>query len=141
MRFAVAFALGGVDGDEAIDALVALARDVDGEVRNWAMFGLGQQSDADTLKIRDALAAGLADSDEDVRYEAVIGLARRRDARMIGFLKTMLHDDPADMFAREAAARLLGMTCDGDTETSELLGALQRRQRWFRGRFSPLKRV
>ena len=133
VRYAVAFALCGVDGEEAIDALLALARDRDGDVRNWATFGLGQQSDADTPKIRKALAARLQDQDEDVRYEAIIGLARRRDVRMTGFLKTMLHDDPDDVFAREAAALLLGMQCSGDTATSDLLGALQRQQRWVRG--------
>lgn len=133
LRYAVAFALCGVDGEEAIDALLALAGDRDGDVRNWATFGLGQQSDADTPKIREALAARLEDRDEDVRYEAIIGLARRRDARMTGFLKTMLHDDPDDVFARAAAAKLLGMECSGDTATSDLLGALQRQQRWSRG--------
>jgi len=133
VRCAVAFGLCGVDGEEAINALLALAKDSDSDVRNWATFGLGQQSDADTPSIREALAARLEDQDDDVRYEAVIGLARRRDGRMIGFLKTMLHDDPDDVFAKEAAARLLGEENSGDVATGELLGALQRQQRWGRG--------
>jgi HEAT repeat protein len=130
VRYAVAFALGGVDDAMAINALVGLTSDRDAEVRNWATFGLRQQCDADNSEIREVLAARLEDQDQDVRYEAVCGLARRRDVRMIGYLKTILHDDPDDVFAREAAARLLGMECCGDTSTSDLLGALQRQQRW-----------
>lgn len=132
VRYAVAFALGGVDDERAINALVKLTRDRDAEVRNWATFGLGQQCDADTPQIREVLTDRLDDKDQDVRYEAICGLARRRDVRMVGFLKTILHDDPHDIFAREAAARLLGMESSGDTSTSELLGALQRQQRWGR---------
>ncbi len=134
VRYAVAFALCGVDSEEAINALLTLAKDEDDDVRNWATFGLGQQSDADTPWIREALAARLEDQDEDVRYGAIIGLARRRDVRMTIFLKTMLHDDPDDVFAREAAARLLGMECAGDTATGDLLGALQRQQRFAQPR-------
>jgi len=130
VRYAVAFALGGVGDQGAINALVGLASDRDAEVRNWATFGLGQQCDADSQQIREALADRLDDQDQDVRYEAICGLARRRDVRMAGFLKTLLHEDPDDIFAREAAARLLGMESSGDMSTSELLGALQRQQRW-----------
>ena len=130
VRYAVAFALGGVDDDAAIATLAQLASDQDLEVRNWATFGLGRQCEADTPEIRDALSARLDDHDPEIRYEAICGLARRRDPRMIRFLKIILHDDPEDVFAREAAARLLGREYDGDTRTSELLGALQRQQRW-----------
>jgi HEAT repeat protein len=130
VRYAVAFALSGADLREAVGALLKLAHDQDDDVRNWATFGLGQQSDADTPEIRQALAARLENPIEEVRYEAIIGLARRREVRMIGYLKTILHDDPDDVFAREAAARLLGMECSGDIPFGDLLGALQRRQRW-----------
>ena len=130
IRYAAASALGAVDTSEANATLLALMTDRDPEVRNWATFGLGQQSDADTDQIREALAARLADYDPDVRYEAVVGLGRRRDGRAVGFLKTMLHEDPDDVFAREAAAKLLGLDGSGEIATGELLGALQRLQRW-----------
>jgi HEAT repeat protein len=130
IRYAVAFGLGAVDTPEANATLLALMTDRDAEVRNWATFGLGQQSDADTDQIRKALAARLADDDPDVRYEAIIGLGRRRDRQAVGFLKTMLHHDPDDIFAREAAAKLLGIDGSGERTTGELLGALQRLQRW-----------
>lgn len=130
IRYAVAFALGAVDTPEANRVLLTLMRDRDADVRNWATFGLGQQSDADDDEIRAALADRLEDGDPDVRYEAIIGLGRRRDARARGFLKTMLHDDPDDVFARGAAAKLLGLDKSGTTPTSDLLGGLQRQQRW-----------
>lgn len=130
IRYAVAFALGAVDSAEAHSTLLSLMTDQDPDVRNWATFGLGQQSDADSEKIRRALAVNLSDDDSDVRYEAIIGLGRRRDRRALGFLKTMLHDDPDDLFAPEAAAKLLGFDESGDRATDELLGSLQRLQRW-----------
>ena len=130
IRHAVAFGLGAVDTPEANDALLKLMTDHDAEVRNWATFGLGQQSDADTDQIRMALVLGLADDDPDVRYEAIIGLGRRRDRQAATYLKTMLHNDPNDIFAREATAKLLGLDESGGMTTAELLGALHRLQKW-----------
>jgi HEAT repeat protein len=104
--------------------------DRDADVRNWATFGMGQQSDADTDQIRAALAAALLDDDDKVRYEGIIGLGRRRDLRAVRYLKWMLHDDPADIFARDAAIKLLGLDESGRIGTVSLLGMLQRLQRW-----------
>ena len=42
IRYAVAFALGAVDTLEANGTLLALMRDLDPKVRNWATFGLGR---------------------------------------------------------------------------------------------------
>ncbi|CAM5544304.1 HEAT repeat protein OS=Sphingobium scionense OX=1404341 GN=GGQ90_005832 PE=4 SV=1 [Sphingobium scionense] len=130
IRYAAACALGAVNSIEANETLLFLMNDHDAEVRNWATFGLGQQSDADSGAIREALATRLSDADADVRYEAIIGLGRRRDRRALRFLKTMLHDDPDDVFARQSAAMLLGLELAGEKPTSALLGALQRLQRW-----------
>ena len=132
VRYAVVHALASVERDEAIEALLKLMADRDPDVRNWATFGLGQQSEADSAKIREALAARLEDDDSDVRYEAICGLGRRGDGRAIPFLKTLLHEEPEDVFAREAAAKLVGLADDRGTQTADLLGALQRRQRWVR---------
>lgn len=134
IRHAVAFGLGAVDMPEAQEVLLRLMTDRDADVRNWATFGIGQQSDVDTDQIRAALAAALSDEDADVRYEGIIGLGRRRDSRAVRYLKFLLHEYPDDIFAREATAKLLGLTESGQIATADLLGALQRLQRWSGGR-------
>lgn len=126
IRYAVAVALGGIENQDATATLLMLMKDRDAEVRNWATFGLGQQSEADSEEVRSALADRLTDDDPDVRYEAIIGLGRRRDGRALGFLETILRADPEDIFAREAAARLLGMNDSEQTATIDLLAALER---------------
>lgn len=133
IRHAMAFGLGAVDAPKAQEVLLKLMKDRDPDVRNWATFGIGQQSDADTEQTRAALAAALSDDDADVRYEGIIGLGRRRDSRAVRYLKLLLHEDPDDIFAREATAKLLGLSESGQVTTVELLGALQRLQRWSGG--------
>jgi len=133
VRFSVTTALGGLDAQEAIEALIELSSDKDSDVRDWATFGLGSQTDVDSQEIRAALAAALHDDDPDVRYEAVCGLGRRGDARSIPFLKNMLHDQPKDIFLRGTALMLLGLDERDEMSSGELLGALQRRQRWMSG--------
>lgn len=84
IRFAVACALGAYANDpEAVQALIALTRDADDNVRDWAVFGLGNLGDADSTEIRDALFARLNDSNEEVRDEAMVGLAKRKDTRVL----------------------------------------------------------
>lgn len=122
-----------VDTPEAQEALLMLMTDRDPDVRNWAIFGIGQQSDVDTDQTRAALAVALSDDDEEVRYEGIIGLGRRRDSRVIGYLKLLLHNDPDDIFAREASANLLSLSESGQITTADLLGVLQRLQRWSSG--------
>ncbi|MGC6330783.1 HEAT repeat domain-containing protein [Rhizorhabdus sp. FW153] len=134
IRLAVAQALGTVDTSASQHALLKLMSDVDPDVRNWATLGIGQLSEADTDEIREALNARLADDDGDVRYEAIIGLARRRDLRSLGYLKTMLHEEPDDDAIRWAAAMLLGIDNRDDVTTSDLLGGLQRLQLWNKRR-------
>jgi HEAT repeat protein len=133
VRHAVAVGLGAVDTPEAHEVLLWLMTDHDADVRNWATFGIGQQSDVDTDQIRESLAAVMSDDDADVRYEGIIGLGRRRDRRAIPYLKLLLHEDPDDIFAREATAKLLGVSESGQITTTDLLGALQRLQRWSGG--------
>ena len=130
IRHNVAVGLGAVDTREAESVLLKLMTDRDANVRNWATFGVGQQRDSDTYEIRAALAAALSDDDHEVRYEGFIGLGRRRDSRAVRYLKFLLHDDPNDFFARDAAVRLLGFDEKEQVERMELLGALQRLQRW-----------
>jgi HEAT repeat protein len=137
IRHAVAFGLGAVDTPEAQEVLLKLMTDQDADVRNWATFGVGQQSDVDTDQVRAALVVALTDDDADVRYEGIIGLGRRRDSRAVRYLKLLLHEDPNDIFAREATAKLLGLSESRQITTADLLGALQRLQRWSGGSLAP----
>jgi hypothetical protein len=98
VRLGLAVCLGTREEMPARDALIRLSGDVDVDVRDWATFGLGAQSDVDTPAIRDALLARLADEDDDVRGEAVVGLAERRDARVLRAIALELsRDDPAPL--------------------------------------------
>jgi HEAT repeat protein len=99
VRFAVACALGAFANDPlAIQVLIVLTRDADDAVRDWAVFGLGNLGDGDSVEIRDALFCRLDDSNEDVREEAIVGLARRKDRRVLPSLIAALSvselDDP-----------------------------------------------
>jgi HEAT repeat protein len=122
--------LGTSETPEAIKSVLSFLRDKVPEVREWAAFSLGQTNDVDTFEIRDALFERITDISSGVRREAIIGLCRRRDMRMVGYLKTMLHDEPDDGFVIEAAERLLGIEVPHCTTAADLLGGLQRLQRW-----------
>jgi HEAT repeat protein len=86
IRWAVVNALTGSDDRSATDALIAMTRDSDDLIRDWAAFSLASQTDADYPELRDALIACLSDNDEVTRGEAHKGLAKRRDERAIGAL-------------------------------------------------------
>lgn len=81
VRFGAVMALSGHEELSAITGLVALAVDSDRAVRNWATFGLGSLTKADTPELRDVLAKNIQDADCEIRGEALIGLARCRDER------------------------------------------------------------
>jgi HEAT repeat protein len=130
IRHNVAVGLAAVDTREAESVLLRLMNDRDADVRNWATFGIGQQRDSDTDEIRSAFAAAVLDDDPEVRYEGIIGLGRRRDIRAVRYLKFLLHDDPDNFFARDAAVKLLGLDDREQVATIDLLGALQRLQCW-----------
>jgi HEAT repeat protein len=124
VRHSVAVAIPGAAGDppspHAVEALIALSADPDGETRDWATFGLGSQLEGeDTDVIRDALAARLEDPDGDTSGEALLGLALRRDPRALPALLACLDDDPGNLIVEAAAA--LG--------APEALPALQRLKR------------
>ena len=92
IRFSVAYALGSFANDsEAIQSLMALTNDTDDDVRDWAVFGLGNLGDGDSMEIRDALFSRLADSSANVREEAMVGLAKRKDTRVIPALLAALN--------------------------------------------------
>ncbi|HZM75472.1 MAG TPA: HEAT repeat domain-containing protein [Candidatus Limnocylindrales bacterium] len=84
VRFSVACGLMARPEREALDALIELSADPDEDVRNWATFGLAQQTDQDFPELREALAARTDDPDLETRAEALHGLATRGDRRALG---------------------------------------------------------
>jgi len=113
VRFAVAFALGCFPDDaQSIVGLMKLTLDRDSNVRDWAVFGLGVQGDADSPEIRETLVRCLDDADEDVREEAAVGLAKRQDLRLVPKLRTMLDEPELKVRVAEAATALLGLDQD-----------------------------
>jgi HEAT repeat protein len=97
VRFSVACALGSFPNDlQAIQSLLVLTRDADDDVRDWAVFGLGNLGDTDSPEIRDALFSRLSDSNERVREEAMVGLAKRKDKRVLPALLAALNQSELD---------------------------------------------
>ncbi|MFC3150057.1 HEAT repeat domain-containing protein [Litoribrevibacter euphylliae] len=86
IRYGVTTSLSGLETKEAIDTIITLSKDPDRDVRNWAMFGLGTQIEADTPEIRQALIIGVSDNDSEIRGEALVGLAVRKDSRVINLI-------------------------------------------------------
>ncbi|WP_137990004.1 ankyrin repeat domain-containing protein [Streptomyces vilmorinianum] len=105
VRRALGCALTGLvpAGDaRAVETLVALSRDHDSGVRDWATLALAEVPE-DTPVLREALTARLGDSDPDTVAEAARGLAIRQDARAVEVLAGILADgDPAGA-ARDTA--------------------------------------
>jgi HEAT repeat protein len=120
IRLAVAQALGCFPDDpQSVCGLLKLTSDPDADVRDWAVFGLGVQGDADSPEIRDALLRCLDDANVDVREEATIGLGKRQDERLIPRLRKMLLEPVFKKRVAEAAAALLGMDHDPPEWTEE----------------------
>jgi HEAT repeat protein len=65
IREAVAHALTGQDEADVIALLIEFTTDADDDVRDWATFAIGSQTDADGPDIRQALFDRLADADEE----------------------------------------------------------------------------
>ena len=109
VRYAVATSLGCFpDHPESVPGLLKLTSDVDADVRDWAVFGLGVQGDADSPEIREVLLRCLDDPNEDVREEAAVGLGKRQDGRLLPKLLEMLDGPGFHRRVNEAAAAMLG---------------------------------
>ncbi len=93
--------------DAVVSCLIALTRDDDEDVRDWACFALGTQlSDVDSPQLRDALADRLGDEHDDTRCEALLGLARRVDGRILPILRQRLTAPNVYALEIEAAGAL-----------------------------------
>ncbi|GAA1508894.1 hypothetical protein GCM10009730_11260 [Streptomyces albidochromogenes] len=103
---------------EGAAALIALSRDPDDEVRDWATLALAG-FDADTPEIRQALADRLEDHDPDTAAEAAGGLAARGDARAVDALARLLREEDPEGYAYATALEALEHV--KDTPTRRLL--------------------
>jgi hypothetical protein len=97
VRHAVAYCLGGRDGDLVRRTLIQLTADRERDVRDWATFALGTLTDDADASVREALAARLDDPDAETRGEAVKGLARRGDPRALPLIVAALADSADDV--------------------------------------------
>jgi HEAT repeat protein len=69
----------GVESTLAMSTLIELSNDKHPDVRDWATFSIGTQSEMNSPDIIEALKARLNDEDVNTRREAICGLARRKD--------------------------------------------------------------
>jgi HEAT repeat protein len=110
IRFAVACASGSFASEPPIvTVLLELMGDADEDVRDWATFGLGTLSTADTPEIRDSFADLLNNPPSDVVDEALAGLAQRRDQRALPLILERLRQPDVDDHTLESAGAMLGM--------------------------------
>lgn len=113
IRFSVSWALGCYPRvPQSAQVLERLMEDADRDVRDWAIFGVGVQGNADSSQLRDSFVRHLDDSFLDARIEAAAALAKRQDARVVRPLIRMLRQDGALRGLTEAARDLLGMSDD-----------------------------
>jgi HEAT repeat protein len=91
VRLAVVHGLSCQDEPAAINSLISLSTDSDRDVRNWATFGLGSMTEADSIPLREALLARITEDDEEISGEALVGLALRADTRIAGPLLTAIN--------------------------------------------------
>ena len=103
VRFGVALGLSAFEDPGAVEGLIILASDKDRDVRDWAVFGLGTQLDADSEEVRDTLRHALDDLDDEIRGEALVGLARRNDPVVVSALIEEWKRDRIGRLSIEAA--------------------------------------
>lgn len=123
VRWALASCLGASAAPEGVEALIELSTDSEVSVRDWATFGLGSLSKADSPELRAALVARLDEEDDDTRGEALVGLASRRDERLLPYVERELQRDSVGRLALVAAGLL------GDRRLLPHLRALEARCR------------
>lgn len=107
VRWHVASALRGRDKPEIVETLIELMQDSEPTIRDWATFGLGTQTNADSDHVREALLQRTTDIDQDTREEAIYGLAKRKDQRAIAPLLIALGEPEYGSRMIEAASELL----------------------------------
>lgn len=106
VRYSTVHALDTRSDPMSLDAQIALSRDHDRDVRNWATFYLGILDEVQNPRIDQALLERLAELDPEIRGEALIGLARRKNPLVIEPLKSELAGEFYGGWAIDAAWEL-----------------------------------
>jgi hypothetical protein len=112
VRWQVVAALPGLAGEQpeathpAVEALIRRLADPDGQVRDWAAFGLGLLDEVDSPEIRQALLGLLDDPEGDTAGEAAVALALRHEPGVLPVVLTELDKDNVGNLWVEAASEL-----------------------------------
>lgn len=96
------------ENDPLVESLLTLMGDIDGDVRDWATFGIGTALTVDGPTVRAALRASLnADGQFDnSRSEALAGLVIRREPGIVHEVLAMLTGGVVPRLAVECAGLL-----------------------------------
>jgi hypothetical protein len=126
VRFAVACSLGSFSNDPmAVETLMLLSEDTDDDIRNWALFALASQSDADSPVLRELFVRHLSDSNSDAQEEAIAGLAKRQDPRAAVPLLRLMESGSFYSHHQYEFAALVGENHDSkDWGTEDFIDAL-----------------
>jgi HEAT repeat protein len=116
IRSAVAHGLSCLNDRRATDGLIALSRDIDDTIRDWASFYLGELCVIDYQELRAALHDLLVDSEPVVRGQALIGLSRRGDRSCIWAVRSEIAGTYNGIWAVNAAGYLADTTLLHDLE-------------------------
>jgi HEAT repeat protein len=106
-----------------VNALIELAGDEDGAVRDYALFGL-REVEVDTAEVRDAMLRRVRDPDDSAAGEALVGLARLGDERaVVPLIERLSHPDSH----RVIAYSLDAATALADPRLLPMLRAVEQR--------------
>jgi HEAT repeats len=123
VRWAVAYGVAARKGPGPITTLIELMSDSDENVRDWATFGLGSISTADSPEIRTALHERLTDPFQPARSEAVWGLALREDPPGLRMLLERVEAETWQSGDEYVAQEILNL--DPDTPADKLREGLR----------------
>lgn len=90
IRYALVFSQLALKNEESMNSLLFLMKDKSPQVRDWATFGIGTQTDIDSEIIRESLYKNCFDKDEQTKSEAIVGLVNRNDKRAFDIIENEL---------------------------------------------------
>ena len=113
---------------KAIRGLIKLSNDRYADIRDWATFTIGTQSELDNDEIRKALYARCTDKHLVTRHEAICGLAKRKDAGVKKYIEkalashdvctTLIFESIRELDAKEYLPHLEAMLAETENDPS-----------------------